>query len=91
MPRFGALPAIKGMVTLKIRYIISIGGPTILQGNGHASILKCTLPCNGLNNHNKEPYKKTFKNGKKIGLFATQGWMGIGLYIGLHEHRARHT
>ena len=49
--RSGALPAIKGMVTLKIRYIIAIGGPTILdQGNGHASILKCTLPCNGLDN-----------------------------------------
>ena len=51
MPRSGALPAIKGMVTLKIRYIIAIGGPTILhEGNGHASILKYTLPCNGLDN-----------------------------------------
>ena len=51
VPRSGALSAIKGMVTLKIRFIVAIGGPTILQGNGHASILKCTLPCNGLNNH----------------------------------------
>ena len=35
---FGALPAIEGMVTLKIRYIIAIGGPTILQGNAWACI-----------------------------------------------------